>query len=329
METIVLFDPGIRSLNKGDEIIMRSAKEELMKRNLLKDRYVIHCATHSPVVTFYQNTHLNSRIRVYDDAKYKWICGSNLMWKNLFKPRPVFNVNLFNCQPYKGSIFMGIGVGKADMKLNLYTKMLYKKILNKDYIHSARDQKAVDFLNELGYEAIDTGCPSMWKFTPEFCKEIPHTKASNVIFTLTDYGRDKEYDQRMINILKEHYDHVYFWIQGVFDKEYFDTFENISDIKVISPSLEEYSKILSEGDIDYVGTRLHAGIYAMQHKVRSIIIAIDNRTRYLKESYYIHSIERNDIDCLGDLIESQFKTDVRLKQENIEKWFSQFEEYKP
>lgn len=29
METVVLFDPGIRSLNKGDEIIMRSAEREL------------------------------------------------------------------------------------------------------------------------------------------------------------------------------------------------------------------------------------------------------------------------------------------------------------
>ena len=29
MKTVILFDPGIRSLNKGDEIIMRSAENEL------------------------------------------------------------------------------------------------------------------------------------------------------------------------------------------------------------------------------------------------------------------------------------------------------------
>ena len=38
MENIVLFDPGVRSLNKGDEIIMRSARMELAKSGLLQGR---------------------------------------------------------------------------------------------------------------------------------------------------------------------------------------------------------------------------------------------------------------------------------------------------
>ena len=65
MDTIVLFDPGIRSLNKGDEIIMRSAEAALS--DILADNYVIKCATHAPAVTFYQNTRLNPRMKVYQN----------------------------------------------------------------------------------------------------------------------------------------------------------------------------------------------------------------------------------------------------------------------
>ena len=165
----------------------------------------------------------------------------------------------------------------------------------------------------------------MWKFTSDFCKSIPKEKADSVVFTLTDYGKDRENDQKLINLLLEHYRTVYFWIQGAFDKEYFDSFENISKIKIIEPNLEAFSSILSLNDIDYVGTRLHAGMFAMQHKKRTIILAIDNRVRDLSEAYSLHAIERNKIDELKELIESSFSTDIHLKESNIEKWISQFE----
>lgn len=325
MNTIVLFDPGIRSLNKGDEIIMKSAESELTRRNLLQGSYVIHAATHAPVVTWYQNTKRNPHMKVYDEAKYKFICGSNLIWKNMLKPRPVFNVDITNCRPYKSSILLGAGIGLAKSQTNLYTKELYKKILSKKYVHSVRDEKTAEFLRCLGYQAIDTGCPTMWMFTPEFCHNIPSRKSKNVIFTLTDYGRAPEYDQKLINILLQHYEKVYFWIQGAFDKEYFDTFENTEKIQAIEPSLEAYSRILLQENIEYVGTRLHAGMYAMQHKRRAIILAIDDRVKSMRESYAFHTLEREKIDLLPKMIYSELNTDVHLKQENIEMWFSQFE----
>ena len=324
MKTVVLFDPGIRSLNKGDEIIMRSAEYELRRAGLLENSYVIHSATHAPVVTFYQNTAQNPRIRVYDNADLKLICGSNLLWKNLLKPRPVFNVNLWNCRPYRDSTLMGVGVGQADSRTNLYTKMLYSKILKKDALHSTRDDAAADFLTSLGYKAIDTGCPTMWRFTPDFCSGIPAEKAENVIFTLTDYGKDRQYDQMLIDALKRHYKRIYFWIQGVFDLEYLESFENTDGIETVPPSVDAYSEVLSKPDIEYVGTRLHAGMFAMQHKKRTIILAIDNRVRDMKKVYDLHVIERKEIDKLDDMIESFLPTDIRLKQENIDLWLSQF-----
>ena len=323
LETIVLFDPGIRSLNKGDEIIMRSEEKELSA--ILEDSYVIKCATHAPVLTCYQNTNLNPRMRVYHNAKYKFVCGSNLLWRNMLKPRPAWNINLFNNMPYRNSILLGVGTDSKENKTNWYTKYLYSQILSREYIHSVRDEETENLLNSLGYSCINTGCPTMWGFTSEFCSMIPHRKAESVVFTLTDYCRDPIQDQLLINILKENYTKVYFWVQGVFDKEYFDSLNNTQDIVVIPPSVEAFSRILHKDDIDYVGTRLHAGMFALQHKKRTIILAIDNRARDMCKSYDLNVIERSEIERLSELIKSDVYTDVKINRHNIEEWLSQFD----
>ncbi len=321
MDTIVLFDPGIRSLNKGDEIIMSSAEKELAP--FLKNKYIIKSATHAPIITFYQNTNLNPRMRVYHDAKYKFVCGSNLLWRNMFKPRPAWNINLCNCMPYAGSILVGVGTDSKENKTNGYTKKLYQKVLSKEYVHSVRDEETGKLLESMGYAYLNTGCPTMWQFTPEFCREIPRKKADSVIFTLTDYHRHPQHDQRLLEILKENYKKVSFWIQGVFDKEYFDTLVDTEDIEIIPPSLEAFSAALT-GDVDYVGTRLHAGMFATQHKKRSIILAVDNRVRDMKANYDINVLERDEIEDLPGLINSEFSTDIKINKENIDSWLSQF-----
>lgn len=323
METIVLFDPSIRSLNLGDHIIMNSSKKELSK--ILENRYVIECGTHTPAVTFYQNTNLNPRMKVYNSAKYKFICGSNLLWKNLFLPRPTFNINLWNSKVYKDSILLGVGTNSSKKKVNWYTKKLYKNILSKDIIHSVRDDSTKEMLEELGYKAINTGCPTMWQFDDEFCSQIPKKKATKVIFTLTDYHQDKIKDQKMIDILNKNYSEVFFWLQGIFDEEYFRTLQNIENIKIISPSLEAFEKVLVENEIDYIGTRLHAGMFALQHKKRTIILAIDNRVRDMKRTYNLNSIERDNIEELEKVLLSEWETKICINKKNIEKWLSQFE----
>jgi translation initiation factor 1 (eIF-1/SUI1) len=77
-------------------------------------------------------------------------------------------------------------------------------------------------------------------------------------------------------------------------------------------------------DIEYVGTRLHGGMFAMQHKKRTITIAIDHRVRDMNAVYAINIIERNEMNKLADMIHSDFATDVRINQKNIDQWLSQF-----
>ena len=124
---------------------------------------------------------------------------------------------------------------------------------------------------------------------------------------------------------KINYKKVYFWPQGTKDMEYFGTFSQTENITVISPGVKAYSMLLSEKDVDFVGTRLHAGIYAMQHKRRTIILSVDNRARDMAKSYKLHVLDRAS-DKLEEKINSEFATDVKINEENIRIWKSQFKD---
>ena len=208
--------------------------------------------------------------------------------------------------------------------MDWYTKWIYKSILSKEYIHSVRDERTKKMLEGLGFKAINTGCPTLWGFDEELCKQIPTKKSKDVVFTLTFYDKDMVKDQILIDTLIKNYDKLYFWVQGSEDYEYLRQLKNTENVIIVNPTLQSYKETLQKGNIDYVGTRLHAGIYAMQQKVRSIILAIDNRARDMAETYNINTIDKNEIDKLEQKINSEFSTNINIDHEKIEKWKEQF-----
>ncbi|MBR6253318.1 MAG: polysaccharide pyruvyl transferase family protein [Clostridia bacterium] len=322
MNKNVLFDTSSGSLNMGDFIIVRSVENEL--NNILNNGFLVKFPTHTPVCHFYQCVKRNGAIKYFDKAKYKFIAGTNLLNYNMLLPWNNWNINIFNKRPYVNSILVGAGMNPNSKHINLYTKFLFKHVLSKDYIHSCRDQRTTDFLTNLGFKAINTGCATMWCLTDSFCKNIPIHKASSVVFTLTDYDKDNDKDQKLINTLIKNYENVYFWIQGSNDYDYLKSFNNINNINIISSQLDYYDKILNETEIDYVGTRLHAGIFALQHKKRTIIIAVDNRTKDIKQSYNIISLDRDEIEKLDELINTDFETNIHINFDLINQWKMQF-----
>ncbi|MDQ0917499.1 polysaccharide pyruvyl transferase family protein [Paenibacillus sp. V4I5] len=321
MENVLLLDTSVGSLNKGDEIIMKCARRQLSEIN--KNNFVMTLPTHVPAFHWYQVVRRSYAQNFYKDAKYKFVCGTNLLTMDMFNRFPQWNINLFNCEPLRNSILVGVGAGRGEQISN-YTKKLYKKVLSHKYIHSVRDERTKRFMEDMGFKVLNTGCPTMWSLTPELCKEIPTGKSESVIFTLTDYSRDIERDQKLINILNANYKNVYFWLQGSGDYKYFKTLDNIQRINIIPPSVEAYENMLSM-DIDYVGTRLHAGIFAMGHKKRSIIISIDERARGMDETYNLNVLERKDINKLEEMIHSKIITNVNVNYEVVNKWLAQFQ----
>ena len=164
----------------------------------------------------------------------------------------------------------------------------------------------------------------MWMLTPEFCSTIPTKKANRCVFTLTGKGDNAkilEEDQLLLNILLRNYDEVNFWIQGDLDFNYLNRMKNIEKINIIHPSIEAYDSLLSEDDLDYVGTRLHGGVYAMRHRKRAIIIAIDERATEINRRNRLNCIAQKDIDNkLEKMIQSEFTTEVKMPYEAIEQW---------
>ncbi|MDK2901612.1 MAG: hypothetical protein PWR14_516 [Thermosediminibacterales bacterium] len=323
MKKIVIFDTSSASLNKGDEIIMECTKQELY--DITKNSFVVNMPTHTPVFHWYQTAKVNSKVKLLKEADYKFVCGTNLLYTNMLRPWPNWNINIFNSKPIKDCILVGVGCGINSKNINFYTKKLYRSVLSHVYIHSVRDDKAKEILESMGFKAINTGCPTLWALTPELCRQIPTKKSDSVVFTLTDYCKDEKSDQKLINILKNNYEKIYFWPQGAGDFEYLSKFKNTEDIVIIPPTVEDFSKILNT-NIDYIGTRLHAGIYAMRHKKRSIIIAVDYRAREMNKSYNLNCIERKKLNDLPNMINSEFITQVNLKRENIEFWLKQFKD---
>ncbi len=325
MKQILLFDTAISTSNLGDEIILSDVKTGL--REILEEALVFRMGTHVANYSALQ-LFLKRDIKVErlcDWADYKFICGTNLLLDNLKRVNPQWMLNPVNACLYKDSILVGVGKVSDYEKPNKYTEKIYKKILSPDYKHSVRDDATKKVVEDLGFRAINTGCPTLWGFTKEKCEKIPKKKADRVIFSVSGYYSQKnpEADKKMISCLRKNYKEIYVWIQTVVDGRYLKELEETEGVTCIY-SLEKYAQLLNEGNIDYVGTRLHGGIYALQHNCRSMIVSIDQRAEGFHETNNIPIIRRDDLDNLETTINSDIVTDIKVNREAIEEFLTQF-----
>lgn len=323
MKKALLLDTAIGTSNVGDCIIMECVERELAP--ILTNMFVFHLPTHVPAFHSYAVWRNSFAVQNYAVCDYKFIGGSNILAKDMRTHYPQWNVNIFNYKPLMGAVCVGVGAGAGE-HTDAYTTRLYRKILSHSYYHSVRDERSRRYVEDvLGLKAINTGCVTMWALTPEFCAQIPEKKADNVVFTLTAGARADPRDQLLIDTLRREYAHVSFWIQGDRDEAYFRTFSNTDGIEMIPPHKSAYEAVLLRDNIEYVGTRLHGGIYALRHKKRAIIIAIDERAQSISADTGLTTIEKNAIEALPSLINSEFATRLSIPFDEIRRWKAQFE----
>lgn len=322
MENILVFDTSIGSGNKGDNIIMECTRKELAP--LLDPNFEITLPTHVSAFHWYQVLKNSYSYQMYANCRLKFVGGSNIMVANLFTHYPQWNINIGNYYPAKGAILVGVGAGAgAEKGSNWYTRYIYQHMCSREYYHSARDERSKRYMESLGLKAINTGCVTMWMLTPAYCSQIPTKKADKVVFTLTA-GCFDERDQQMLDILLANYQEVHFWPQGRSDYSCFEMLHNTEKVHVLQASKEAYDHYLTYNDSDYVGTRLHGGVYAMRHKRRAIIIAIDERARAINENNHLNCIEKADMQHLDSMINGEFETKIVMDFEAIKRWKSQF-----
>ncbi|ALV21537.1 polysaccharide pyruvyl transferase family protein [Carnobacterium antarcticum] len=317
MKKAVLYSPGISSMNIGDEIIAESAKENLSF--VLKNTFPIEISTHLPLSYYY--------MRHFKNAEYKFVLGSNLLKSTIFGFKKQWDINLRMAKITGPVVLVGVGWWQYNNEPNLYTKLLLKTILSKQYIHSVRDEYTLNMLKSIGItNVVNTACSTMWKLDKDHCMSIKSQKSSKVVFTLTDYNKNIEKDTILVKKLCEIYSEVFYWPQGMEDLEYINALDvDLKGITILQPTLNSFNDILDSNDIDYVGTRLHGGIRALQKKVRTLIIAIDNRAIEKHKTFNLPILNRDEIDKLNDILNEDIYTDIRIPEENIKLWKSQFE----
>lgn len=316
-KTIGVMDTGIATENSGDLIIMEGAKRELGK--VLMDYQWIYFSTHEKL-----SSH---SYKLQKLVSFNVACGTNLLHSHMGIVKQ-WNIGVVDAYKIKPVVLFGVGWrSQKKRKTDFFTRWLLRKVLSDKHIHSVRDSYTKEQLNSIGImNVLNTGCPSTWKLTEEHCSKIPLKKGENAVVMLTDYSRSEK-DSRMLTFVLANYKKVYFWCQGTHDREYIYALGFVSKVKIIPSSLAAYRQLLSDESLslDYVGTRLHGGIYALQHKRRSIIVGVDHRANEMGRDMNLPVVDRYAPDgILENIITNDFETRIKLPLENIRKWRSQF-----
>lgn len=319
MKKITLLDTSICSSNIGDSIIMDAMRKELF--DIFPNGSFYSTFTHEKMGKI-------SR-KLIKNSIYSFICGTNLLSSNM-RTQQQWKLGIKDYFQLNNLILLGVG-WKNYEKNNptFYTKFLLKKILNTQLIHSVRDTYTENKLKSIGINnIINTGCPTMWRLNKEHCKDIPTNKSDEVILTLTDYRKSSNLDKKLINILKDNYKKIHFWPQGARDYQYAENLNLFKGNKVslINPNLQSFDSLLNnpEKKFDFVGTRLHGGVRALQKKHRTIIIGVDNRALEINRDSNLNVINRDNLDLLDSKINSNFATNISIKEDNIKNWKKQF-----
>lgn len=314
---VVMYDPEPSSLNRGDQVISRSAQSFL--NPLFPDKFIVNMSTHQPI-PFRIRRHLRG-------SDYSFVLGSNLLKGGMLLGFRQWNISLVDTLQIKDLILVGCGWSQYQSATDSYSKQLYRRILTDQYVHSVRDSYTKARLMDMGFSNVmNTGCPSLWRFTPEFCSAIPQRKARSVVTTVTDYDRDQTSDQIMLETLGREYDRVFVWPQGSDDYSYIHDLKMPGNAQVLPATMQAYDELLQMENVDYVGTRLHGGIAALQNKKRSLIVAIDNRAREMGRDFGLPLLERDRIGDLSSLINSPIPCEIRIDQTAIEAFLRQFDE---
>lgn len=315
MKRIVILDTWTNNTNLGNKIIVEAVERGLQEIFPQDFFYRV------PALEYLQAG--QSKIH---QADYVFLAGTNLLSSNMeltsqwcIKPQETFWQNKV--------ILMGLGWWQyQNQETNDYTRSLLNSVLHQQAAHSVRDDYTAQKLRSLGFNVINTGCPTLWGLTPDHCAGIPTQKANEVLLTFTEYNQNPHFDRILFEVLSQSYSKIYCWPQMYGDYEYAKQIGG-SRLFFVEPTLEALDELLSSNQaLDYVGNRLHAGIRALQYQRRSLIVGIDNRAVEMGRDFNLPIIDRPNLQThLKALIHQTWATKVQLDWEGLKNWKQQFE----
>lgn len=313
MKRIVILDTWVNDSNLGNKIIMEAVGR------ILQSIFPHDIIYHVPALEY-----INAGRDLVKIADYIFLGGTNVLSSNMNRTSE-WRLRLRDVLWLDRVILFGVGWWQYQKKgPNLYTQALLNQVLSKELYHSVRDSYTANKLRSMGFSALNTGCPTVWDLTESKCAKIPQTKGRDVILTFTEYNQDPKSDKLLYQILKRNYRKVYFWPQQFGDYNYAKMICG-NELAFIDPSLEALDQLLATEDTDYCGTRLHAGIRALQHNRRTMIVGVDNRAIEMKKDFNLPVIPRALITTdLEQMITSFWSTKIELDTQAISSWKEQF-----
>lgn len=317
---LLLFDTSSGTDNLGDFIIMRYCEEHLREVFAGQDLFVTKVPTHLPGGA--QQRHLCTQ------SRHRIVCGTNILKTSILRTR-LWKLSPIDGLTLRNLCLMGVGWGSwTRYAPDPYTAWMYRSILapkRSGYLHSVRDSYTQKRLQALGFtNVLNTACPTMWHLTPEHLTQIPSGKARQALITLTYYRADPVADKAFIRLAKQHYARLYFWPQQARDLDYLVQLGEREGLTIVDGWLEAYDALLQQGDLDYLGSRLHGGIHALNHRCRTLILGVDNRAVEIAKDTGLPVVNRQDLAAVEDFILRPYVIRLSLPWEAIAQWKQQF-----
>lgn len=316
---LCLFDPGLEdnegspSHNLGDLIIHAAVRREL--KRIFGGEEPLRISTHAKVS--------------WKTLKEAGLCdplivgGTNLLSSHM-RHYKQWEINVFQAWRIRRAVLLGVGWWQYQDNPDLYTRLVLRTALSKTALHSVRDDYTRQKLEAIGFtNVINTGCPTMWPFADFDFSKVPACRAENALVMLTDYTKSPELDRHLLSTVAGYYKKVYFWPQGQGDLDYVRSLS--VPVIALEHSMESLNDFLQSGvAFDYIGTRLHGGIYCTLAGKRSLVLRIDNRATEISRETGFPTVARDDFDFIQKWVLNPVPVHVHVNSVAIQQWCGQF-----
>lgn len=313
MKRIVLIDTWVNTQNLGNQVIMDAIQREM------KSMF-----PHDLIYSVPALEYVKAGKKLLREADMVFLGGANLLSANM-RQTSEWCLRLSDAIWLREVVLFGVGWWQYQAQdPDLYSRVLLHRVLHRERDHSVRDSYTADRLIAMGIPAAVTGCPTIWSLTPEHCAQIPEGKSDDAVMTFTSYNQRPSWDKLLFESVSANYETVYLWPQQFQDYEYAKRI-GADRLVFLDPNLDSLDDVLS-ARVDYVGTRLHAGIRALQQKRRAIIIGVDNRANEMASDFGLPVIAReNTASELAPRITGAWPTTVDLAPDVVAEWKLQFQ----
>lgn len=262
---IVIADTSVCSSNTGDQIIVSAVRDALRP---LTDRFgVRHIPTHTGMG--YRGR------RILEQAPVAVLAGTNLLSAHVGLRQQWRTIPLR--RRHRRFVSFGCGFGSGEDRPTRAAAAFLRATLHPGALHAARDMFSADLLQDLGFRAIYTGCPTMWLVDRD-APPTPSSPEDRCVVILNHTLRRPDLDSLVLRASTERFGDVRFWCQAPYDRAYLPALP--ANASEIPPSLAALgAELRAHPGAEVVTTRLHAAIYAQWFGHRPRFIAVDLRSQ--------------------------------------------------